>query len=110
MSRTEPIVHGTLTKDAGRYKLGMRPQNLASHNRVSLRIIEAILEARCMADCYDLAVAVRRHKHGTKVASSPQSFVWYCIKSGWLELAKPVAELECGSGLRPLPHAGEIKH
>lgn len=79
-----PIVTGRATKDAGRYKIGDRPQNLAAHNLVSWRIIEAILDAYGSADFYDLAVAVRGHVHGTKSASGPQSFVSYCIKCNWL--------------------------
>jgi len=87
VSKSELVVLGTPTKDAGRYKLAVRPQRLVSHNLASWRIIEAILDARGTADYYDLAVAVRGHQHGTKAASGPQSFVSYCIKAGWLERA-----------------------
>lgn len=85
MASVEPAVIGNSTRDAGRYKLGVPPRSLAPHNLDSWRIIEAILQARGTADYYDLAVAVRGHKHGTKAAKGPQSFVSYCIKSRWLE-------------------------
>lgn len=85
MPHHEPTVISTPSKDAGRYKLGAKPVRLVAHNAASWRIIEAILEARGTADYYDLAVAVRGHEHGDKAAKGPQSFVSYCIKSGWLE-------------------------
>ncbi len=79
-----PLVQGTPTKDAGNYRLGAQPQSLAKHNLSSWRIIEAILHAYGTADYFDLAVAVRGHRHGTKSASGPQAFVSYCIRRGWL--------------------------
>ena len=87
MDDVQPVVVGPPTKYAGTYKLGERPQTLALHNRASWKIIEAILDAYGTADFWDLAVAVRGHKHGTKGAKGPQSFVRYCIRSGWLEQA-----------------------
>lgn len=87
MDAVQPMVVGPPTKYAGRYKLGARPQDLAAHNLASWKIIEAILDAYGVADFWDLAVAVRGHKHGTKRAKGPQSFVRYCIRSSWLEQA-----------------------
>lgn len=80
-----PRVIGRATKDAGVYKLGTTPSWLAPHNQESWDIIVAILKAYGRADYYDLAVSVRQHKHGDKAASGPQSFVSYCIRSGWLQ-------------------------
>ena len=80
-----PIVTGPPTKYAGRYRLKNRPERLVNHNYVSWKIIEAILEAYGSADFWDLAAAVRGHKHGTMKAKGPQSFVRYCIRSGWIE-------------------------
>ena len=89
MPNAEPTVQGTPSKDAGRYELAKSPSRaLAPHNLASWRIIEAILIARGEADYYDLAVAVRGHEHGTKAAVGPQSFISYCIKSGWLGRVK----------------------
>lgn len=82
-----PRVIGRPSKDAGIYKLGTCPSRLASHNQASWNVLKAILEAYGTADFYDLAVAVRRHVHGDKSASGPQSFVSYCIRSGWLTRA-----------------------
>ncbi len=82
---TLPRVLGRATKDAGIYKLGTAPTRLAPHNQESWDIIVAILKAYGKADYYDLAVSVRQHKHGDKAASGPQSFVSYCIRSGWLQ-------------------------
>ena len=87
MSDVEPVVTGPATIYAGRYKLGSLPQSLASHNLKSWKIIETILDAYGTADFWDLAVAVRGHKHGTKKVKGPQSFVRYCIRSGWLSRA-----------------------
>ena len=84
MSNVEPVVTGPETKYAGVYKLGEAPQSLMRHNLQSWQIIEAILCAYGRADFWDLSVAVRGHKHGTKSAKGPQSFVRYCIRSGWL--------------------------
>ncbi len=84
MSSYQPVVTGPETKYAGMYKFGQAPQTLMSHNLKSWRIIEAILTAYGKADFWDLAVAVRGHKHGTKSAKGPQDFIRYCIKSGWL--------------------------
>jgi hypothetical protein len=81
----EPIVTGPPTKYEGVYRLGVAPQGLASHNLASWRVIEAILAAYGTADFWDLAVAVRGHKHGTQRVRGPQSFVRYCIRNGWLE-------------------------
>lgn len=80
-------VIGRPTIDAGAYRIGSPPNRLAPHNQESWNIIEAILTAYGTADYYDLAVAVRRHKHGDKKAHGPQSFVSYCIRSGWLTRA-----------------------
>lgn len=82
-----PRVIGRTTKDAGTYKLGTTPLHLAPHNQQSWDIIAAILKAYGTADYYDLAVSVRQHRHGDKAASGPQSFVSYCIRSGWLQRA-----------------------
>lgn len=79
-----PRVIGRPSKDAGTYKLAASPTRLASHNQASWNIIETILKAYGTADFYDLSVAVRQHVHGDKAASGPQSFVSYCIRSGWL--------------------------
>ena len=87
MSNVNPVVSGPETKYAGMYKIGTWPQTLIPHNLQSWRIIEAILDAYGCADFWDLSVAVRDHKHGTKNAKGPQSFVRYCIRSGWLERA-----------------------
>ena len=84
MSNVDPIVTGPATKFAGTYKLGELPQNLLPHNLESWRIVEAILRAYQTADFWDLSVAVRGHRHGTKAAKGPQSFIRYCIRSGWL--------------------------
>lgn len=84
-----PRVIGRPSKDAGRYKLGEQPSRLSPHNEASWRVIEAILQAYSVADFYDLAVAVRHHVHGDKAAAGPQSFVSYCIRSGWLVRAQP---------------------
>ncbi len=81
----QPVVTGPATKYVGRYRLKSAPGPLAHHNQVSWNIIEAILNAYGSADFWDLAVAVRDHKHGTKKAKGPQSFVRYCIRSGWIE-------------------------
>ncbi len=75
MHNVEPVVSGPPTKYAGRYRRGISPQGLAPHNLVSWKIIEAILDAYGVADFWDLAVAVRGHKHGTKKVKGPQSFV-----------------------------------
>jgi hypothetical protein len=85
MSNIDPVVSGPDTKYAGVYKLGAPPQTLMAHNLQSWRIIQAILDAYGSADFWDLSVAVRGHKHGTKSAKGPQGFVRYCIKSGWLQ-------------------------
>ena len=82
-----PRVVGRPTKDAGRYKMGTTPGNLAPHNQASWSVIAAILRAYGTADYYDLAVAVRNHQHGDKKAVGPQSFISYCIRSGWLQRA-----------------------
>lgn len=87
MSDVDPVVTGPPTIYAGRYQLGIQPQSLASHNLRSWKIIEAIMNAYGAADFLDLAVAVRGHQHGTKKANGPQSFVRYCIRSGWLKRA-----------------------
>ncbi len=84
MESPEPVVTGPATKYAGTYKLGDSPHSLLPHNLHSWRIIEAILVAYDTADFWDLAVAVRGHKHGKKRVRGPQSFVRYCIRSGWL--------------------------
>ena len=84
MNDFDPVVMGSPTKYAGTYKLGVRPQRLAPHNLASWRIIEAILDAYGTADFWDLAVAVRGHKHGTKGVKDPQHFVSYCNRMGWL--------------------------
>lgn len=82
-----PRVIGRPSKDAGTYKLANTPNRLAPHNQASWNIIEAILRAYGTADFYDLSVAVRQHVHGDKAASGPQSFVSYCIRSGWIARA-----------------------
>jgi hypothetical protein len=93
MSDVDPVVVAPPTKYAGPYKVGVRPQHLKQHNHVSWKIIEAILAADGTADFWDLAVAVRGHKHGTKGVRGPQGFVRYCITSGWIELVHPDAEM-----------------
>jgi hypothetical protein len=80
-----PVVSGPTTKYGGMYRLKSRPERLVPHNQKSWKIIEAILDAYGSADFWDLAVAVRQHKHGTKRARGPQSFIRYCIRSGWIE-------------------------
>ena len=87
MTDSYPRVEGRPSKDSGLYRMGTPPEGLAAHNLASWKIINAILEAYETADYYDLAVAVRNHKHGTKAASGPQSFVSYCIRRGWLRRA-----------------------
>lgn len=86
---TDPEVVGPASKYAGkRYKLGLRPsRRFADHNHRSWTIIETILQFDSDRDFWDLAVAVRGHKHygDTKQDKGPQSFVRYCIRAGWLE-------------------------
>lgn len=85
MEKFQPMVTGPSSKYEGAYKLNSSPENLLQHNFVSWKIIEAILTAYGTADFWDLSVAVRGHKHGTKSARGPQDFVKYCIKNGWIE-------------------------
>ena len=85
MTSTHPVVTGPSSKYAGMYKLGEAPGAMKPHNLESWRIVEAILLAYGTADFWDLSVAVRGHKHGTRSGSnSPQGFIRYCIISGWL--------------------------
>lgn len=84
MSKVDPVVIGPPTTHGGTYKLGEPPRSLMPHNLASWKVIEAILTAYGTADFWDLSVAVRGHKHGTKSAKGPQSFIRYCIKRGWL--------------------------
>ena len=99
MRSNEPKVKGTPSNYEGTYVLARQPRSLAPHNQASWKVIAAILEARGSADYYDLAVAVRGHEHGTKSTSGPQSFVSYCIKSGWLQQAGQSAFSEVRSGI-----------
>ena len=87
MSSVAPVVTGPPTKYEGRYRIKSPPQGLAPHNQVSWKVIAAVLDAYETADFWDLSVAVRGHKHGTKKVKGPQSFVRYCIRCGWLERA-----------------------
>lgn len=85
MQSVEPVVTGPETKYAGKYKRGVAPERLEENNLASWRVIDAILEAYGEADFWDLAVAVRGHKHYGETAGAPQKFVQYCINNGWLE-------------------------
>lgn len=85
MSDVQPVVTGPYTKYAGKkYRVGRPPGTMALHNHVSWMIIEAMIKAYGAREFWDLAVAVRGHKHGDKAAKGPQSFVRYCIREGWL--------------------------
>jgi len=82
----DPIVTGPFTKYAGKkYRLGDTPNMLNPDNAASWRIIEAMITAYGPRDFWDLAVACRDHKHGTQAAKGPQSWIRYCIRSGWLK-------------------------
>lgn len=85
METVQPKVVATKTKYAGHYKIGIRPGKLAPHNLKSWRVIEAILDAYGAAEFWDLAVAIRPHEFRTQRNRGPQSFVRYCIRSGWIE-------------------------
>jgi hypothetical protein len=84
MKSSHPHVSGPPTTKDGRYALGRQPIWLAPHNERSWRIIASMLEAYETAQFWDLAAAVRDHKHGARSATTPQTFVRYCINSGWL--------------------------
>jgi len=75
------------TKYKGWYKLGHTPERLTLHNLQSWRIIEAIMAAFGKAYFWDLVYACRLHRHcgRTKQDKGAQSWIRYCIRSGWLE-------------------------
>lgn len=85
MKHSEPSVIPGHTKYAGSISLARRPARLAPHNLATWRVIEAILDARQVADFWDLAVAVRGHKRFGTENATPQEFVSYCIRRGWLK-------------------------
>jgi hypothetical protein len=86
-SLKEPVYERPATKYDGWYKLGHPPARLTSHNQQSWLIIEAILTAYGKAYFWDLVYACRHHRHcgRTKQDKGAQSWIRYCIRSGWLE-------------------------
>jgi len=85
----EPVVTGPHTKYAGkRYKLGNHYNVHKSENNTnwkSYRVILAMFDlSQAPVDFWDLCVAVRHHKHGTKAAKGPQSFIRYLIRNDYL--------------------------
>lgn len=84
----EPIVTGPTTKYAGKsYRLGRPyyPEKNGKHtNAQSWAVIQAMFRLNASIDFWDLAVAVRHHRHGTQKARGPQSFIRYLIRSGHL--------------------------
>ena len=86
-----PVVTGNSTIYDGEYQLLYEPSALAPHNEGSWRIIYAIMLAYGSARFWDLCAAVRGHRHmdREKTGLGPQSFVRYCIRSGWLKRKAP---------------------
>ena len=92
MDNVEPVVTGPHTKYAGkRYKLGKLPY-MARHtgtntNGEAWAVIEAMFRLSPTIDFWDLCVACRHHKHGTKAAKGPQSWIRYLIRNEYLVLS-----------------------
>lgn len=79
----------TDTKHDGMYKLTLKGHNRyhlpTEHNDVSWQVIRFMLIAYDTVDFWDLCVAVRKHKHGTRAAKGPQSFVRYLKRLDLIE-------------------------
>ena len=92
MNKLEPIVTGPHNKYAGkRYRLNPQKTPAFKHtgtntNAESWAVIEAMFKLNKSLDYWDLCVACRHHKHGTKAANSPQAWINYLIReqNRWL--------------------------
>ncbi|MEP5764373.1 MAG: hypothetical protein ABJ308_07255 [Halieaceae bacterium] len=84
MTEHDPIIVGPESSYTGRYAIEAEPGRLAAHNAASWSVIDAMINAYGPRDFWDLAVAVRGHRHEGKFTGRPQNFVAYCIRSGWL--------------------------
>lgn len=68
------------------YRIARKPRKLKSHNEVTWRKLERVIEENGgKADFDSLADAAQGHFHFGEENSNPRKFVVYCITSGWLE-------------------------
>jgi len=84
----EPVASlGESKYDGKYYRIGRTPERMATHNDVTWRRLAEHLEHKGKAHYRALVKLAEGHVSGTKSSPRPQSFIRYCIRSGWLKEA-----------------------
>ena len=75
---------GASKHDGKRYRIGKEPVRMAHHNEVTWRRLREQVQLNGELHYQTLVKLAVGHVSGSKGHPHPQSFVRYCIRSGWL--------------------------